>query len=154
VYRWALFFHLVGALLFFSGLAVAAVAQLSARRRRRPSEVALLLGAARTGVLLVALGTVLILAFGLWLADLSGYGLGGWVLAALVLFLLSVLLGGLGGQAPKRARLLAERLARAGDEASPELEALLANRRADALNAAAAVAAVAVLVLMVWKPGG
>jgi uncharacterized membrane protein len=154
VYRWALFFHLVGALLFFSGLAVAAVAQLSARRRRRPSEVALLLGAARTGVLLVALGTVLILAFGLWLADLSGYGLGGWVLGALVLFLASVLLGGLGGQAPKRARLLAERLARAGDEASPELEALLANRRADALNAAAAVAAVAVLVLMVWKPGG
>jgi uncharacterized membrane protein len=154
VYRWALFFHLVGALLFFSGLAVAAVAQLSARRRRRPSEVALLLGAARTGVLLVALGTVLILAFGLWLADLSGYGLGGWVLGALVLFLASVLLGGLGGQAPKRARLLAERLAQAGDEASPELAALLENRRADALNAAAAVSAVAVLVLMVWKPGG
>jgi uncharacterized membrane protein len=102
----------------------------------------------------VALGTVLILAFGLWLADLSGYGLGGWVLAALVLFLASVLLGGVGGQTPKRARLLAGRLAQAGDEPSPELEALLENRRADALNAAAAVSAVAVLVLMVWKPGG
>jgi hypothetical protein len=76
------------------------------------------------------------------------------VLGALVLFLASVLLGGLGGQAPKRARLLAERLAQAGDEASPELAALLENRRADALNAAAAVSAVAVLVLMVWKPGG
>ena len=153
MYRWALFFHLAGALLFFSGLAVAAVAQLSARRRERPIEIALLLGAARTGVLLVALGAVLILAFGLWLADLSGYGLDGWVLAALVLFLLSVLLGGLGGRTPKRARLLAERLALSGDEPSPELTALLRSPRADALNAVAAAVAVAALVLMVWKPG-
>jgi uncharacterized membrane protein len=153
VYRWALFLHIVGALLFFSGLAVAAVAQLSARRRRRPSEIALLLDAARTGVLLVALGAVLILAFGLWLSDLTGYGLEGWVLAALVLFLVSVLLGGLGGRTPKRARRLAERLALAEDEPSPELEAFLRSRRSDSLNAAAAVAAVAVLVLMIWKPG-
>jgi uncharacterized membrane protein len=153
VYRWALFLHLVGALLFFSGLAVAAVAQLSARRRRRPSEVALLLGAARTGVLLVALGAVLILVFGLWLTDLSGYGFDGWVLAALVLFAVAVVLGGLGGQTPKRARRLAERLASGADEPSAELRALLRDPRADALNAAAAVAAVAVLVLMVWKPG-
>ena len=153
MYRWALFLHLVGALLFFSGLAVAAVAQLSARRRRRPSEIALVLGSARTGVLMVALGAVLILAFGLWLSDLSGYGLDGWVLAALVLFLVSVVLGGLGGRTPKQARRLAERLALAGDEPSPELAALLRSPRADALNAAAAVAAVAVLVLMVWKPG-
>ena len=103
MYRWALFFHLAGALLFFSGLAVAAVAQLSARRRDRPHEVALLLDAARTGVLLVALGAVLILGFGLWLADLSGYGLHGWVLAALVLFLLSVLLSHGRGQGLCRA---------------------------------------------------
>ena len=61
--------------MFFAGLAVAAVGQASARRRKRPSEVAVLLQSARWGVLLVALGTLLILGFGFWLLDFTGYGL-------------------------------------------------------------------------------
>jgi uncharacterized membrane protein len=153
VYEWALFFHLVGALLFFAGLAVAAVAQLSARRRTRPSEVALLLRTARSGVILVGAGTLLLVGFGFWLLDLTAYGLDGWVVGALVLLGFAVLAGGVGGQAPKRARRVAERLAREGDEPSAELERLLRSPAADALNAAAAAAAIAILVLMVWKPG-
>lgn len=153
MYEWALFFHLVGAIAFFAGLAVAAVGQASARRRTRPSEVALLLRTARWGVLLVALGTLLVVGFGFWLLDLTGYGLDGWVLAALVLLAFTVVAGGIGGQAPKRARRLAERLAREGDEPNAELEGLLRSRTADVLNWAAAAAAVAILVLMVWKPG-
>lgn len=153
MYEWALFFHLVGALLFFAGLAVAAVAQLSARRRTRPSEIALLLRTARWGVILVGAGTLLLVGFGFWLLDLTAYGLDGWVVGALVLLGFAVLAGGVGGQAPKRARRVAERLAREGDEPSAELERLLRSPAADALNAAAAAAAVAILVLMVWKPG-
>jgi hypothetical protein len=153
MYEWALFFHLVGAILFFAGLAVAAVAQASARARRRPSEVALLLRAARRGVLMVGLGTVLVLVFGFWLIDLTFYGFDGWVLASLALLGVAVVAGGVGGQAPKRARLLADRLAREGDEPSVELERLLRQPVSDALNWAAAAAAVGILVLMVWKPG-
>lgn len=153
MYEWALFLHLVGAILFFAGLAVAAVAQLSARRRRRPSEVALLLRAGRWGVLMVGLGTALALGFGLWLLDLTAYGLDGWVLASLLLLALAVAAGGSGGQAPKQARLLAERLAREHDAPSGELDRLLRRPVSDALNWAAAAAAVGVLVLMVWKPG-
>lgn len=153
MYEWALFFHLVGAFLFFAGLAVAAVAQVSARRRTRPSEVAALLGTARWGVLLVALGTLVVVGFGFWLLDLTGYGLEGWVLAALALLVVALVTGGAGGQAPKRARRLAERLAREGDEPSTELEHLLRSRTADALNWIGAAAAVAIVVLMVWKPG-
>ena len=55
---WLLLFHLLGALLFFAGAAVAAVGQLEALRRRRPSEVALLLGTTRWGVLLVGVGAL------------------------------------------------------------------------------------------------
>lgn len=153
MYEWALFFHLVGAILFFAGLAVAAVGQSSARSRRRPSEVALLLRAARWGVLMVALGTVLALGFGFWLLDLTAYGFDGWIVAALALLAVAVIAGGAGGQAPKQARLLAERLAREGDEPSVELDRLLRKRVSDALNWTAASAAVAILVLMVWKPG-
>ena len=152
MYEWALFFHLVGAFLFFAGLTVAAVGQTAARRRTRPSEIALLLSAARGGVLLVGVGTVLLLAFGFWLLDLTGYGFEGWIVAALALLGVALVAGGIGGQAPKRARRLAEGLAR-DDEPSPELERLLNSRLADALNMTAAAAAVAIVVLMVWKPG-
>jgi uncharacterized membrane protein len=154
VYQWALLCHLVGAILFFAGLAVAAAGQLAARRRRRPSEVALLLGTARWGVPLVGLGALLALAGGFWLVAETPYGFEGWVVAALVLFAVSAVAGAVGGQAPKRARRLAERLAGEGDEPSADLDALQRQPVADALNAVAAVAAVVILVLMVWKPGG
>jgi uncharacterized membrane protein len=153
MYEWALFFHLAGAMLFFAGLAVAAVGQSAARRRTRPSEIALLLRTARLGVALVGLGTLLVLAFGFWLIDLTRYGCDGWVLAALALLAFAAVAGAAGGQAPKRARRLADALARGGDRATPELEALLRDRSAAALNGGAAVAAIAILVLMVWKPG-
>lgn len=153
MYEWALFLHLAGAILFFAGLAVAAVAHSAARRRERPGEIAALLGAARAGVLLVGIGTLLALAAGFWLVDLTAYGFDAWVLASLALLLAAAAAGGLGGQAPKRARRLAERLAREGGVASAELESLLRDRRSTALNRAAAAAAVAILVLMVWKPG-
>ena len=153
MYEWALFFHLVGAILFFAGLAVAAVGQTCARRRTRPSEVALLLGTARWGVAMVGLGTVLVVVFGFWLLDLTFYGLDGWVIAALCLLGLAVVAGGIGGQAPKRARRLATQLAREGDAPSDELLRLLRSPVAEGLNWAAAAAAVAILVLMVWKPG-
>lgn len=153
MYEWALFLHLGGAILFFAGLAVAAVAHTAARRARRPSEVAALLGAARQGVLLVALGLPTAVGAGFWLLDLTVYGLDGWVLASLALLAVALAGGGLGGQAPKRARRLAESLAGEADRPSPELDAALRAPVADALNWVAAAAAVAILVLMVWKPG-
>lgn len=153
MYEWALFLHLAGAILFFAGLAVAAVVHGAARRRRRPSEVAVLLQAARRGVLLVAAGLVLAVGAGFWLLELTGYGFDGWILASLALLALALAAGGAGGQAPKRARRLAERLAAGLDEPSQELDGLLRAPVADALNWAAAAASLGVLALMVWKPG-
>jgi uncharacterized membrane protein len=153
---WALFFHLLGALLLVAGVTVAGVAFEAARRRSRPDAVAVLLGLTRSGVLLVALGSVLVLAFGLWLVDLEDdLDLGtGWVSAALTLFVVIVILGALGGRRPKRARKLAERLAQDGQPEDPELRALLDDRLALGLNYLAAVLLVVILVLMVFKPGG
>jgi uncharacterized membrane protein len=152
VYELALFLHLVGAILFFAGLAVATVGLLGARRHAQPGEIAVLLRAARQGVLMVGLGAALALGAGFWLLDLTGYGLDGWVLASLALLAFAAVAGGIGGQSAKRARRLAERLAREDDRPSAELAALLRRPLSDALNVAAAVAAVAILVLMVWKP--
>jgi uncharacterized membrane protein len=144
----ALFLHLLGVVMLFSGMAVAGVGFAAARRRERASEIALLLGLTRIGVVLVAAGLVLAVACGFWLLDLTEFDLGdAWVAAALGLVVAGAVLGALGGRRPKRARLLAER----GADAA-ELRRLLDDRFSLWLNAAAAAAYLAVLGLMVWKP--
>ncbi len=149
----ALFFHLLGALTFVSGIVVAGVAFETVRRRGQPAETALLLGLTRIGVLLVVSGGVVLLGFGLWLVHLGGFGFGaGWVDAALALFVVAMALGAVGGQRPKQARLLASRLAAEGQPASAELRALLDDRLSRATNYIASVIVLAILVLMVFKP--
>jgi hypothetical protein len=141
----AVLLHLAGAIAFFSGMAVAAAAQLAGSRRTVPGEVAAALSVARTGVALVGAGFVVLVASGPWLLELTPASAGdGWVAASGALLLAAAVLGAVGGRAPKRARLLAE----AGEDS----RALLRDRRSLAANAAAAAAMVAILVLMVWQP--
>lgn len=148
----ALFFHLLGALLFASGTAVAGVAFAAARRREQPAEIALLLGLARAGVALVAAGTLLAGAFGLWLVHLGHFGYdSAWVDASIALFVAALALGAAGGQSPKRARALAARLAQEGAPVSAELRALLEDRRALIVNHASALVVLAIVALMVFK---
>jgi len=149
----ALFFHLLGAFSFVAGTIVAGVAFETARRREAPAEIALLLGLSRIGVLLVALGTLLVLGFGLWLVHLGDLSYGaGWIDAAIGLLLAVAVLGAIGGQRPKRARKLASRLASEGAPASAELRALLDDRAALAVNYLSALLLLVIIVLMVFKP--
>jgi uncharacterized membrane protein len=153
-YDWLLLFHVLGAFLLFSGVIVAGILQLAAVRRERPSEVALLLGLIRPAVAAVGLGAAITLGLGLWLADDAGYGIGDqWVIAAIVLWAVGNALGWAGGMPLGRAGELAQRLAAAGDAPSEELRQAVADRRALLLNTLSLTAIVAILVLMVWKPG-
>lgn len=149
----ALFFHLLGALLFVAGIVLAGAAFELARRRDRPAEIALLLGLTRIGVVLVGVGALLLLGFGLWLVHLEHVGYGaGWVDAALALYVISLALGAAGGRQPKQARRLATRLAAEDSPASAELRALLDDRCSLVANYASAALVLAILVLMVFKP--
>jgi uncharacterized membrane protein len=152
-YKLALVLHLLGAIAFFSGIVVAGVAFEAARRRRQPAEVALLLSVTRVGVLLVAVGTLLIAAFGFWLVHLGSWGYGsGWIDVSIGLFIAALLLGGLGGQRPKQASQLATAL---GDQRAPvsdELRALLDDPASRAANYASLGLIVAIVVIMVFKP--
>lgn len=152
-YELGLLAHLVGVLLFFGGAFVAAVVFEAAKRRTRPSEVALLLGVTRIGAAFVASGALLTLAAGLWLAaDVDQLG-EPWLEASLGLFLAALVLGALGGQRPKHARRLASRLAEEDDEATAELRRLLDDRVSLAANYVSTALVLAVLVLMVLQPG-
>lgn len=149
----ALFFHVLGALLFVAGIVLAGAAFEVARRRDRPAEIALLLGLTRLGVALVAVGGLLVAIFGLWLVHLGHFGYGaGWVDAAIALYVIALALGALAGRRPKEARRLASRLAAEQMPVSLDLRALLDDRLSLAANYASAVAVLAILALIVFKP--
>jgi len=150
----ALFFHLLGAFSFVAGTVVAGVAFEAARRRGTPAEVALLLGLSRIGVVLAALGMLLVVSFGLWLAHLGDWGYGaGWIDAAFGLLAAAVILGALGGRRPKQARKLAGHLAAEGVPMGAELRALLDDRTTLVANYLSELILLLIIALMVFKPG-
>jgi uncharacterized membrane protein len=148
----ALFFHLLGAFLFVAGVVLAGVAFEAARRRETPGEIALLLGLARAAVAFVGIGALLAGVFGLWLVHLGHWGYGSdWVSASIALYVVAMALGGFGGRTPRRARVLATRLAAEGAPLSGELRSLLDDVPARVANYGALAALIAIVALMVFK---
>jgi uncharacterized membrane protein len=146
--------HVTGAFFFVSGSVAAGVLNVLAVRAERPSETALLLRLIKTTVIVIGAGSVSALIFGIWLWHELGYSAGAfWIWASIVLWLIANALGGIGGKHQARARKLAEQLAAAGDASSDELRALLRDRKGNAMSWLAGVATIALLVLMIWKPG-
>ena len=153
MYNVAFFFHILGVLSFVSGIVVAGATYESARRRERPLEVATLLGLSRIGVLLVAVGTVLLGAFGLWLVHLGKWHYNSfWVDCSIVLFVAALALGGIGGQRPKRARQLAVRLAAEDAPINDELRGLLNHPAALWQNYGSLLLVLAIIAVMCFKP--
>ena len=150
---WALFLHLLGALLFVGGSIAVAALRLLAIGGSRPSTSALLLRSARPLVPLVGVGLALTLGAGAWLAHELDVAYGAdWLrwTYALVAWLLAV--GALAGRLDRRTRELAERLAVDGDQPSAELARRLRDPVALTLDGSMLVATVAIVALMVWRP--
>jgi uncharacterized membrane protein len=153
-YDWLLFLHVTGAFMVLGGAVIAGVFNLSALRRERPSEIALLFRLTSFAVRSISVGMVLTLVFGLWLVGHLDYGWGdAWIVTSLVLWVVASALGGVGGNRDKEARKLAERLAAEGDAPSPELGARLRDPVSLALSWGSGVVVIAILALMIWKPG-
>jgi uncharacterized membrane protein len=156
-YQWLLFLHVTGAFLLIGGAVVAAVLNFAALRGgRRPSEVALLFGLVRIAVVAIVSGSLLTLVFGLWLVEEApwGYGYGdGWIVAAIVLWVLGNAAGNLGGRRDEKTTKLARRLASEGDTPSAELQARVRDPVSLALSYGSGLIMLAVLGLMMWKPG-
>jgi uncharacterized membrane protein len=153
-YQWLLIFHVTGAFLLLGGGALAASLNLAALGRDRPSDIVLLFGLIRVAVVSISIGAVLAFVFGLWLAHEAGYGYGdGWVVAALVLFIAANALGGIGGRRDDRTARYARELVAAGDQPSAELRARVHDPISLALSYGSGLLLVAVLALMIWKPG-
>ena len=149
-----LFLHFAGVLLFVGGSIAAAVLRLAAMRRQRPSEIALLLRAVRPAVPFVAGGLVLAIAAGFWLAHRLDLDLGAtWLTLTFGLLAWLIVVGAVAGRQDRATRELAERLAGDADTPSNDLERRLRDPVNLVLNATMLLGIVAIVALMVWKPG-
>jgi uncharacterized membrane protein len=153
-YQWLLALHVTGAFLLLGGGVVAATLNIAALRRERPSEIVLLYGLIRVAVVAIMIGTLFAFVFGLWLVHEAGYGYGdGWVVAAIVLLIVANALGGIGGRRDEHTARFARDLAEAGDAPSPELQARVRDPVSLALSYSSGLILVAILAIMIWKPG-
>jgi uncharacterized membrane protein len=153
-YDWLLALHVTGAFMVLGGVAMAGIFNVTAIRRERPSEVALLFRLTQVAAGLITTGLLVTLAIGLWLVSDANYGYGeAWVVLALILWFVANALGGVGGRREKATRQLAERLAAEDDAPSDELRARLRDPVSLALSWGSGLVVVVILVLMIWKPG-
>jgi uncharacterized membrane protein len=147
-------FHITAAFLLVGGSVAAGILNVLAVRAERPSESAYLLGLVRVALPVIYVGVLGTLVFGLWLWHELHLPFGElWIWLSLVLWVATNALGGAGGRHQERSRALAQELAASGDASTPELQALLRDRKGNALSWLAGAATIAILILMIWKPG-
>jgi hypothetical protein len=156
-YDWLLFLHVGSAFALVSALVTFWSVAVAARNVDRPVVSLRYFKITKPAQVLITVGTIGTLIFGIWLAiDASAYQVwDGWVLIALALWLVAAGTGQRGGQTYQQAEQLARQLADGGraDESSEELRVKLQDRRAMWLNVISSVAVVLILVDMIYKPG-
>jgi uncharacterized membrane protein len=154
-YQWLVFLHVTGAFLVLGGAVFGGIMSAFALRRERPSEIVVLYRLVRIAVVSISIGMLVTLGIGVWLvADVDFIEWSDtWVILTLVLWVVANAIGGIGGRRERETRELAERLAVAGDVSSPELRARMYDPVTLALSWGSGVLVVAMLALMIWKPG-
>jgi hypothetical protein len=156
-YDWLLFLHVGSAFALVAALTVFWSIAVAARNVDRPVDSLRYFKIARPATVLITVGTLGTLIFGIWLAiDADAYQVWDWwVLLALALWLVASGTGQRGGVAYQDAAKLAAELdgQGRGDQPSEELRVKLQDRRAMWLNVVSSVAVLLILVDMIYKPG-
>jgi uncharacterized membrane protein len=155
-YEWLLFLHVLAAFAVVASVVAFTALAVALWNVDRPAAAVGLFRIAGPAGALVAIGGMGTLVFGVWLAIyVDGYELwDGWIAAALVLWAVA---GGMGDRVGRRYTALrkqAERLLAEGSEGpSGEVVAGARARRPLALHGVTVVSVLALLLLMIFKPG-
>jgi len=136
LYDWLLFLHVVSAFIAVGALTALWALVLGTRPARPEIDDVSAMRFGRIGGILVGVGMMGALVFGIWLAiDVDGYEVwDGWILASLVLWAIGGWAGGKAGKEFERQPV-------------PNRQGGI---RFQAINS---VAVLVILVLMLWKPG-
>lgn len=132
------------------------IVAVAARGVERPADSLRYFRITKPANILIGVGTVGTLIFGIWLAiDADRYQVwDGWVIAAIILWAIGAETGRRSGANYMEAQKQAERLVAEGqNEPNAELVARLRDRNAALLNAVSSFAILLILLDMIWKPG-
>ena len=111
---------------------------------------------ANLGAKVVQVGAIGTIVFGVWLAfNKDSYAIwDGWIVAAIVLWVVAAATGNRSGAEYGKAMTRAEELKASGQEGQPgELRTLNRSPRGLLLHSIASVAVLLILIDMIWKPG-
>jgi uncharacterized membrane protein len=153
---WILALHILSAFALGGATVLFWILVYALRRTDLPEETAGINRVAQVGTVVIAVGTVGTLVFGIWLAiSLDAYQVwDGWVIAAIVLWAISGETGRRAGTEYQRAGDRARELEAAG-QTGPNAELSALNRTSTGLlmHAVSSAAVVLILIDMIWKPG-
>jgi uncharacterized membrane protein len=153
---WALALHVLSAFAWVAGIILFWVLIVAVRKADTPEGTIRTEPVVRVGNAAVGIGMVGTIVFGIWLAfSFGGYDIwDGWIIAALVLWVISMPLGQRTGTAYTQGMNKAKELRAAGQTGpSPELLALNRTSSGVLFHALWSVVVLLILIDMIWKPG-
>lgn len=153
---WILALHVLSAFSFVAGMTLFWVLIVAVRSTDTPEETIRMAPLAKLGNLTTGIGAGGTIVLGIWLAfSVGGYDIwDGWIVAAIVLWIVTAALGQRTGAAYLQGMTKAQELQAAGQTgANAELLALNRTSTGLYLHAATSVVVLLLLVDMIWKPG-
>jgi hypothetical protein len=153
---WLLALHVLSAFAYVGGIVLFWILIVAVRKIDTPEQTIRMEPVVKVGNAVVGVGAGGTLLLGIWLAfKLDSYALwDGWILAALVLWILSMPIGQRTGVEYTRGMTKAKELQTAG-QTGPNTELLALNRTTSGVVLHALASAVVLLIVldMIFKPG-
>jgi uncharacterized membrane protein len=154
--QWILALHVLSAFAYVAGIILFWMLIVAVWNADTPDATVRLEPVVKVGNASVGIGAGGTIVLGIWLAfSLGGYEIwDGWIIAAIVLWVLSLAIGQRTGAAYTQGMKKAQELQSAG-QSGPSAELLALNRtsRGLLLHFLASVVVLLILIDMIWKPG-
>jgi uncharacterized membrane protein len=153
---WILALHVLSAFAYVAGIVLFWVLVVAVRQADTPEGTIRLEPVVKVGNAAVGLGAGGTIVLGIWLAfSVGGYDIwDGWIIAAIVLWLISAEIGRRTGAAYRLGMTKAQELQTAA-QTGPSAELLALNRTSTGvlLHTLTSVVVLLILIDMIWKPG-
>jgi uncharacterized membrane protein len=153
---WILALHVLSAFAYVAGIVLFWMLIVAVRKTDTPEGTVRMEPVVKVGNAAVGIGAGGTIVFGIWLAlSFGGYDLwDGWIIAAIVLWVIAAALGQRTGTAYLEGMNKAQELQRAG-QTGPSAELLALNRTQNGLvlHALSSLVVLLIIVVMIWKPG-
>jgi uncharacterized membrane protein len=153
---WLLALHVLGAFAYVGGIVLFWILIVAVRKVETPDGTIRMEPVVKVGNAAVGIGAVGTIVLGIWLAfSVGSYAIwDGWIIAALVLWVLSMPIGRQTGMEYMRGMTKAKELETAG-QTGPSADLLALNRTTKGVvfHALASLAVLLILLDMIFKPG-